>query len=112
MDECFYTQAILMSHSINIVNGAIAGATKGLVCHTFEILDRNTLNLQRNYHPFFKLIVLGIAFFSAYKVTSIFSENFGISPTFKHAVLMVEMADLMHQLFFYSAPSQKSPSPF
>lgn len=92
--------------------GAIAGATKGLVCHTFEVFDRNTVNLQKNYHAFFKLMTLGIAFFSAFKVTSIFSENFGVSSTFKHTVLMIEMVDFMHQLFFYSAKNQETFSPF
>jgi len=85
------------------VFGAIAGATKGAVTHLVESFDRYTLNLQRSYHPFFKICALAIAFFAAYQATSFFSEQFGIPATFNHTVLMVETVDLLHQICCYSA---------
>lgn len=94
------------------VFGALAGATKGLVCHLLERVDRSTVEIQKKYPFFFKLIALGAAFFAAYKATAYCAEEFGIPLVASHTVLAIEGIDLLHQLCFYSPKVIGEATPF
>jgi hypothetical protein len=91
--------------------GVVAGVTKGLTTELLEATDRSALNIQKSSQFIFKICVLSIAFFAAYKATAYFSERFGYPGALTRSVMMVESIDLMHQLLFYKIKSPLEPHP-